>query len=196
MKKGRPRQFDEEDAVDSAMRVFWKKGYEGASLNDLTSAMGISRPSLYAAFGDKRSLFLRALDRYRESPASYVNRALAKPTAREVFDGLLRGVIELVTDPNNPGGCLFVCGSLPTGDESDSIRNELAHRRLGGEQDIRRRFQRAAREGDLPPSADPKVLAKLAATLIWGISVQSANGASRSELSKIADLAINAFPAK
>lgn len=196
VKKGRPRQFDENEALEKAMHVFWKNGYEGASLDGLTDAMGISRPSLYAVFGDKQSLFLRALDRYRESPASYVNRALVKPTAREVFESLLHGVIDLVTDPKNPGGCLFVGASLPAGDGSEPIRHELARRRLAGEQDIRKRFQKAAREGDLPPNADPKTLAKLAATLIWGICVQSTNGAKRSELLKIAELSVAVFPVK
>jgi AcrR family transcriptional regulator len=195
VKKGRPRQFDEDEAIEKAMRVFWKNGYEGTSVSDLTSSMGISRPSLYATFGDKRSLFLRSLDRYRESPASYVNRALAKPTAREVVQSLLHGVIDLVTDPTNPGGCLFVGASLPASEESEAIRHELARRRIDGELDIRKRLQKAAREGDLPTDAEPKALAKLAATLIWGISVQSTNGARRTELLKIAELAMGAFPA-
>lgn len=196
MKKGRPRQFDEDEAIDKAMRVFWKHGYEGASLSDLTAAMGISRPSLYAAFGDKQSLFLRALDRYRESPASYVNRALAEPAARGVFKSLLHGVISLVTDPKNPGGCLFVGASLPAAHGEEPIRTELARRRLEGERDIRKRYQRAAREGDLPSDADPKTLAKLTATLMWGICVQSTNGAKRSDLMKTAELAVAAFPAE
>lgn len=194
MKRGRPRQFNEGEALERAMRVFWRLGYEGASLNHLTEAMGISRPSLYAVFGDKRALFLRALDRYRESPASYVNRALERQNAREVFETLLRGVIDLVTDPKNPGGCLFVCVALPSRSEPDEIRSELARRRIAGERDILKRFQRAAREGDLPKNADPRSLAKLAATLMWGIAVQSTNGATRSELVRIAKLAVAAFP--
>ncbi len=176
------------------MRVFWQKGYEGSRLEDLTAAMGISRPSLYAAFGDKASLFLSALDHYRKSPASYVNRALAQPTALEAFKELLSGVIDLVTDPKNPGGCLFVCASLPANVEPEPVTKELARRRLDGERDIAKRFRKAAREGDLPPDADPKALAKLAATLMWGISVQSTSGSTRAELLKIADLAIGAFP--
>ncbi len=194
MKKGRPRQFDEEEVIDKAMRVFWKKGYDGASLGDLTSAMGLSRPSLYAAFGDKRSLFLRTLDRYRESPASYVNRALAKPTACEVFHDLLHGVVDLVTDADNPGGCLFVSAALSGEEGPEPIREELADRRRRGERDILKRFQRAAREGDLPAGTDPKTLAKLAATLLWGISIQGVNGSSRKDLLKVAEAAIRLFP--
>ncbi len=190
MPKGRPREFDAGDAIDRAMRVFWKHGYEGASLDILTQEMGISRPSLYAAFGNKESLFIKALDRYRESPASYVNRALAKSTAREAFESLLKGVIDLVTDPENPGGCLFASGSLA----APNVRQELAIRRLDGEDEIRRRYERARSEGDLDAGTDTRALAKLTATLMWGISVQGMNGASRSELRKIASLAALAFP--
>ena len=190
MAKGGPRQFDTGDAIDTAMRVFWKCGYEGASLDVLTRQMGISRPSLYAAFGNKEALFIKALDRYRESPASYVNRALAKPTAREVFESLLNGVIDLVTDPENPGGCLFVSASLG----APAVRNELAARRLDGEDEIRERFDQARTEGDLPAGTDTRALAKLTATLLWGISIQGMNGATRSELRKAAKLAAAAFP--
>lgn len=192
--RGRPRKFDLELALERAMHVFWRNGFEGASLDDLTAAMGISRPSLYAAFGDKHSLFLQVLDRYRQSPASYVNTALQKPTAFEVFRGLLYGVIDLVTDKRNPGGCLFVCGVLPIGDGSEAVRSELAFRRLSGEKDIISRFQRAVDEGDLPQDTDPKVLGKLAATLMWGMSVQGSSGATKKELTPIAELALNSFP--
>ena len=194
LKKGRPRKFDVEVALDKAMFVFWRNGFDGASLDDLTTAMGISRPSLYAAFGDKHSLFLKVLDRYRQSPASYVNKALEKPTAFEVFKALMYGVIDLVTDKKNPGGCLFVCGVLPVGDRSASVRNELAFRRESGEKDIVFRFQRALDEGDLPAGSDPAALGKLAATLMWGISVQGSNGAAKDELTPIAELALNSFP--
>src|SRR5213594_2671193 len=97
MPKGRPREFDIEKALDRAMEVFWRKGYEGASLPDLTKAMGINRPSMYAAFGNKEALFRRALDRYAQGPAHYVSDALNAPTAREAIERLFFGVIDLVT---------------------------------------------------------------------------------------------------
>lgn len=194
MPKGRPRKFDTDKAVAQAMLVFWKKGYEGTTIGDLTAAMCISRPSLYAAFGNKEGLFKQALDHYRNDPASYVNRALAEPTAREAFAALLEGVISLVTDPERPGGCLFVCGALASSEESESIRDEVAARRIAGENDILVRFRRASAEGDLPPDADPKILAKLAATLLWGLSVQAVNGATPDELRRVAEIAIDAFP--
>jgi AcrR family transcriptional regulator len=193
MARGRPRTFDVDKALDAAMRVFWAMGYEGASIPELTNAMGISRPSLYAAFGNKEELFHKVLDRYRSDPASYVNRALAKPTAREVFSSLLYGVIDLVSDPENPGGCLFVSGALASSEDFAPVRHELSSRRVAGETEILERFQRAIAEGDLPPGADAKTLAKLAATLLWGLSVQGINGSSKRELRRVADLAIRIF---
>src|SRR5205085_6998653 len=106
--KGRPREFDVEKALDCALKVFWHKGYEGASLTDLTRAMGINRPSLYAAFGSKEGLFRKALDRYAEGPAAYVLEALNEPTARAVAERLLAGSADLLSDPRNPRGCLMV----------------------------------------------------------------------------------------
>ncbi len=192
--RGRPRGFDIDDAVYRAMLVFWSKGYEGATIPELTEAIGIKRPSLYAAFGSKEELFRLALDRYRRDPASYVNRALAEPTAREVFESLLAGVIDLVTDPERPGGCLFVCGSLARGSTDGEIQQQLAARRISGEADIRKRFEQAVTDGDLGADADPAALAKLAATLLWGLSVQAVSGSSREELQQVAEIAIAAFP--
>src|SRR5260370_23346247 len=108
---GRPRAFDIDKALDRALRMFWEKGYEGTSLADLTEAMGINRPSLYAAFGNKEALFRKALDRYTSGPAAYVSEALDKPTARGVVERLLGGAADLLTNPRNPRGCLMVHGA-------------------------------------------------------------------------------------
>src|SRR5204862_7915530 len=110
MPKGRPREFDVDEALDRALGVFWRRGYEGATLADLTEAMGINRPSLYAAFGSKEELFRKALDRYVEGPAACVREALNEPTARAVAERLLGGSIALVTDRRNPRGRLIVQG--------------------------------------------------------------------------------------
>jgi AcrR family transcriptional regulator len=193
MGRGRPRNFDIDESLEKAMEVFWRKGYACTTIPDLTGAMGINRPSLYAAFGNKEKLFNMALDRYRSGPASYVNRAIAKDTAIEVFESLMTGVVELVTDPERPGGCLFVCAALAGSGESLSIVDELSKRRLAGEEDIRTRFEAAKATGDLPPNSDPVVLAKLAATMIWGLSVQAVGGASRPELMEIAKIAARDF---
>src|ERR1700687_5007434 len=136
---GRPRSFDSYKALDAAMQGFWRKGYEGASLSDLTQAMGINRPSLYAAFGDKETLFRKALDRYAEGPAAYVHEALKLPTARAVTQQLLSGAVDLLTDPRHPTGCLMVQGALVCGEAADCIRQELVTQRLAGQAAVRRR---------------------------------------------------------
>jgi AcrR family transcriptional regulator len=194
MAKGRPRNFDLDAALDKAMTVFWEKGYEGTSLPDLTDAMGINRPSLYAAFGNKESLFHKVLDRYRAEPASYVNRALEEPTAERVFSSLLLGAVDLLTDPERPGGCLFVSAVLSCSDLAEPIRLEVASRRIAGEKDIEKRFKKAVAEGDLPPGTSAASLAKFAATVIWGMSVQAASGSTRKELLRVRDLALRCFP--
>jgi AcrR family transcriptional regulator len=186
--------FDVDHALDRALRVFWHKGYEGASLPELTRAMGINRPSLYAAFGNKASLFRRAIERYAEQTASHVRKALELPTARQVVEELLRGTIELTTDPNNPRGCLMVQGALACGDTADPIRQELANRRAQLESALSRRFERAVAEGELPPDANASDLGRYVAAISHGIAVQAAGGASRAELMRVAEIALRAWP--
>lgn len=191
---GRPRAFDLDRALDRALRVFWRKGYEGASLSDLTKAMGINRPSLYAAFGDKEGLFRRALDRYAEGPAGYGREALKAPTARAVVEQILYGAVDVMSNPRNPRGCLLVQGGLACGDEANRVKRELASRREAGEEALCRRLRRAKSEGDLPPDSDPVALARYVATVAQGMAVQAAGGASRAELRKVADTALRAWP--
>jgi AcrR family transcriptional regulator len=192
--RGRPREFDVDQALDCALRVFWRKGYEGASLTELTKAMGINRPSLYAAFGSKEELFRKALDRYAEGPAGYVGEALAEPTARAVAERLLSGAIDLLTDPHNPHGCLVVQGALACSEAAESIRRELVARRRDGDRAVRQRFERALAEGDLPAGADPADLARYVVTVIHGMSVQAASGASREDLRRVAQMALRVWP--
>jgi AcrR family transcriptional regulator len=195
MPRGRPREFDEDKALDRAMKVFWRKGYEGASLPDLTEAMGINRPSMYAAFGNKEALFKRVLDRYVAGPGAFFIEALAKPTAREVVATLLDGVVERQTKPGNPRGCLMVQGGLACGAEAESVRRELVRRRVATDQLLQERFERAIADGDLPNDADASALAQFVVTIVRGMAVQSASGAGRDELRKIADMAMRALPA-
>jgi AcrR family transcriptional regulator len=191
---GRPRAFDTDKALDRALAIFWRDGYEGASLPALTRAMGINRPSLYAAFGNKEALFRKAVDRYERVPAGYAPKALKQPTAREVVEALLKGIVALLTRPQNPGGCLMVQGALACGENAKSIRQEMASRRAAGVAAIRRRFQRAIDEGDLPASADASVLARFVATVMHGMAVQAASGASRKELLRVKDMFLRMWP--
>jgi AcrR family transcriptional regulator len=192
---GRPRSFDTTKALDRALDVFWRKGYEGASLSDLTKAMGINRPSLYAAFGDKEKLFRKVLDRYAEGPASYSIAALQEPTSRAVVERLLYGTADLLTCPQKPHGCLWVQGALTCGNGADSVRKELISRRMAGEVALRQRLIRAKSDGDLPPEANPASLARYIVTMIQGMSIQAAGGATRSELRRVIDIALQTWPA-
>src|SRR3984885_15394453 len=191
---GRPRSFDLNKALDRALQVFWRKGYEGTSVSDLTKIMGVNRPSLYAAFGDKKALFRKALDRYLNGPAAYTQEALKEPTARVVVERLLQGAADLDTAPRNPGGCLMVQGALASGDASDSIREELVACRAAGEAALRRRFQRAKSEGDLSADTDPADLARYLATIIYGMAVQAAGGASRDKLQHVVEMTLRTLP--
>src|SRR5947207_6588148 len=158
--RGPPRAFGPGAALDRAMHVFWAKGYEGASLSNLTRAMRINRPSLYAAFGNKQQLFGKVLDRYMDGPVAYFGKALAAPKARNVIEQIFLGAAKMAGDPKIPAGCLMVQGALACGNAAGSVRKEAAGRRAAGEIALRRRLQRAKREGDLPRNADPGELAR------------------------------------
>jgi len=189
---GRPRAFDPDVALERAMHVFWAKGYEGASLSDLTQAMRINRPSLYAAFGNKEQLFRKVLDRYASGPLAYFGQALEAPKARDVVEQILFGAARMASDPRLPAGCLMVQGALACGNAS--ARKEVAARRAAAEVALRRRLQRAKRERDLPKNADPAELAHYVMTVVRGMAVQSAGGASSDQLLRVAQIALRAWP--
>jgi AcrR family transcriptional regulator len=191
MPGGRPREFDVDEALGRALDVFWRQGYEGTSLSDLTEAMGINRPSLYTAFGNKEQLFAQVVDRYLNGPAAYAAAALRLPRARDVVEALAYGAIELTADSR---GCLNVRCAQACGPEADSIRQAAVERRKADEAALRRRLERARASGDLPPDASPADLARLVTTLTDGIAVQAASGASRSQLRRVVDTALRAWP--
>jgi len=194
--KGRPREFDVDEALTAALRVFWRRGYEGASMTELTAEMGITRPSLYAAFGNKEALFTKALDLYVREKMAYVREALAAPTARGVVERLLRGAVELTASGSDPKGCLGVISSVACGAEAESIRAEVARRRASSQQALVDRFERAIRDGDLPEGTDPAGLARYLAAVLQGLALQAGSGASRAELEQLAETTLAMWPGR
>lgn len=191
---GRPREFDADEALDCALNLFWKKGYEGTSLSDLTVAMGITRPSLYATFGNKEELFRKALDRYEAEGNACRCSALGQPTARQAVEQLLRSFVDAQTDPEKPHGCLVVSCSMPCGEDAEPIRREILTRRAALEEEIRGRLERAKATGDLPPEQNPGDLARYILTTANGLSVQAAAGTSRAELHRVIDAFMRGWP--
>ena len=191
---GRPRGFKEDKALDRAMHIFWRKGYEGASLNDLTAAMGIQPASLYKAFGNKRALFEKALTRYVAGPVAFVHDALNEPTALSVAKRLLRQEAEFLTERRSRIGCMTIQAALVGGVEGEPIRKKLIALRVKVQDALRQRFERAKSEGDLPSDADTADLARFVTAIYQGMTVQAINGASREELLRLSDTALRAWP--
>jgi AcrR family transcriptional regulator len=194
MPSGRTRQFDADKALDRALEVFWARGYEGATLPALTQAMGINRPSLYAAFGNKEELFRKALDRYQTGPQGFLIEALAKPTARAVVEAIFSGFIRMLRGRDQARGCLIVCGALACGKEAEPVRRELARLRQAAVTALRERFERAVRDGDLPGGTDCATLARYIATVLNGLAVQAASGATEKELRPVSVMVMRAWP--
>ncbi|WP_241116846.1 TetR/AcrR family transcriptional regulator [Achromobacter xylosoxidans] len=194
--RGRPRNFDRAQALRKAMEVFWSKGYEGASLTDLTAAMGINSPSLYGAFGSKEGLFREAVQLYRDTDGAASRRALAAgATAREGVCGMLLAAAERFTTPGAPPGCLIVLGA-PSGAEShDGVGVFLGDNRREMQSRILARLTAAASAGELPAGADLKGLAAFYTTILHGMSIQARDGASRKTLQAVARQAMCAWDA-
>ena len=189
MAGGRPRAFDADEALDRALEVFWRQGYEGTAVSDLTAAMGINRPSLYATFGNKEALFRKVLDRYADGPAAFAARALELPRAKDVAEALAYGAIQLTTGPDTPRGCLNVRTAQACGPDAEPARHEAITHRAADHAALRRRLRRAQAEGDLPPDADPGALAQFLTTFMDGIAVQ-AGGSAICRSGKSARLAV------
>jgi AcrR family transcriptional regulator len=194
MAMGRPREFDLDQALDQALNVFWRNGYEGASIADLTEAMGISPPSLYAAFGNKEGLFRKALDRYVQLRTGFWNDALEMPTARRMVEHLLRASADFLTEDYNPHGCMLVRSAMLCSEAEDAMQRELAARRAAGEHMLRERLVAAKESGEASAELDPEDFARYIMTVLEGMSVRAAGGATREELHKVADMVLRAWP--
>lgn len=191
---GRHRAFDVGKALDAALCVFWRKGYEGASYTDLTEATGVERPALYSAFGNKEALFRKVLARYYEHHVTFIPEALRLPTAREVAAHILYGAVNLHTRYPDHTGCLGIHGALAGSDEAEPVRQALIDARVSGEARIRERFERAKAEGDLPDTARPDVLAAFVMVVLHGMAIQAKAGFRRDMLEAVAGQALATWP--
>lgn len=194
--KGRPREFCVDAALAAALGVFWSKGYEGASMSDLTAAMGITKPSLYAAFGNKEALFHKALDLYEAEKLDYTREALEQPTARAVAEYLMRGAVDAQTSISGPKGCLGVIHSVACGSEAESIKADIIARRSSSQRALVERFERAKREGDLPDHVEVTDLTAYLYALLQGMAVQAGSGATRADLERVVDLSMKMWPGR
>jgi AcrR family transcriptional regulator len=192
--RGRPREFDVNEALAAALRVFWMKGYDAASLTDLTEAMGITRPSLYAAFGNKEALFKQALDLYESEKLAYVRNALQAPTARGVAERMLAGTIGNITSECR--GCLGVIASVHCSNEDSPIRQDVNERAQSARNAITARMQRAIDDGDFTIPVEAEAMTRYLTALMQGISVQAGAGASREELQHVARAALAIWPGR
>jgi AcrR family transcriptional regulator len=190
---GRHRQFDPDEVLDAALDVFWRQGFEGTSVADLTAATGVAAPGLYAAFGNKEALFLKALDRYQEGYLAEVACALSKPGARVAIEEFLRRNAKRLVERDHPG-CMGINGAIACSDGAESVRLELVRRRQGNEAMLCQRLKQAKTDGDLPPDVTPEDLARYLMTVSQGMAVHAKAGASLKELNRVIDLALKFWP--
>ena len=194
--RGRPREFCIDQALVAALRVFWSKGYEGASMTDLTEAMGITRPSLYAAFGNKEELFRKALDLYEREKLCYMGEALKAPSARGVAQHLLEGALANQTGASEPHGCLGVITSIACGAEAESIRLEVLERGKVAYAALVERMEQAIADGDFHGPVDADGITKYLIALLQGMAVQAGAGATREELQRPGDTSLAVWPSR
>ena len=189
-KMGRPRAFDTDAALDTALKVFWAKGYEGTTVSDLTKAMGLNMSSLYAAFGDKETLFRQVAGRYAEEASALYEKAMAKPTLYEALSDLFSAIVEFLNRPGYPPGCLTVMGALATSSAAEPVQQLLLQMRTRGQLRLQERCEEARKAGELPKKTDVPGFARYLATVLWGLMVQGASGATKAQMQEIADVTL------
>ena len=193
---GRPREFCIDAALANALRVFWARGYEGASLSELTEAMGINRPSLYAAFGNKEALFRKAIELYERERAAFIADALEAPTARGVAERLLRGGLQLLFGENGTRGCLLANHAVACGAGAEAVRDAIASRLADFEANLLQRFERAEREGDVSDGIAPAALVHYLTAISQGMAVLAGTGTSRADLERLVATPLLVWPGR
>ena len=189
--RGRPQKFVNDDALHQAIEVFWTHGYEGTSLTNLTEALNMNRPSIYAAFGNKQALFSLSLKTYIDEQLSFIDDAVKQETLSEVIEMLFNKQIDLLTEKKR--GCMLVQAALSCGEETQEIKDELTEQRKVLEGKLRKRFQMAQLKKDSSSSESPAAAAKYISTIYQGLSVQATSGATKKELIEVVELAKKAL---
>jgi AcrR family transcriptional regulator len=189
-KTGRPVSFDKDAALEAAMLLFWERGFEGTSMADLTHAMGLNPSSIYAAFGDKQALFQLAVKRYMKMRAQYAGRALEEPTLEKVLLSLFDSTVAFLTTPGHPPTCMTLAGAVGCSVDASPARDLMAEIRKQNQVAIRRRLLKARKSGELPKSINVDDYARYLSTIIAGLSIQAANGSTKAELKRTAQMAL------
>jgi TetR/AcrR family transcriptional regulator, copper-responsive repressor len=193
--RGRPRGFDRDNVLDRAMRLFWERGYEATSVSELTEAMGITPPTLYSFFGDKKHLFLEAVDRYQSGPGCFAIKALTEePTAERSIRRLLIESVSSFSNPKGPKGCLVVLGATNCGVESGDVFKALSDRRRAAEAAVHNRIAAGRAAGELAKGTDIDALTGLITATLFGLAIKARDGASRANLRKIVDQTMQTWP--
>ncbi|CAI1541669.1 TetR/AcrR family transcriptional regulator [Serratia proteamaculans] len=193
--RGRPKQFDRDRALDSALDLFWRHGYESTSLADVVEITGAKAPTLYAEFGNKEGLFRAAVERYLQKYTTSTNQLLEQdlPIA-EIVEAYVRSSAEVFTDPDTPSGCFMVCASAALSSSSDDIAEMLRNKHHSNETSLRDCFDRKVQQGELLAKTDTALLAKYIVCTIEGMSVQAREGASREDLYRLLDALMLVWP--
>ncbi|WP_062017940.1 TetR/AcrR family transcriptional regulator [Aureimonas sp. AU4] len=194
-RRGRPASFDRDDVLDKAMRVFWEKGYASASMSDLTTAMGIASPSIYAAFGSKEGLYREALDRYVALSREGLARILELPTARESVEGLLLKAVAAFSRSGVPSGCMLEQTVAEIGDQSPELAESLGKMRAVNDANFLARLRKGVEEGDVAPGTDIAAVAAFYITVRKGLSLTAKGGASPDEMRSVVASAMTAWAA-
>jgi AcrR family transcriptional regulator len=189
-KTGRPISFDKDVAIEAAMLLFWERGYEGTSMADLTQAMGLSPSSVYAAFGDKHALFQLAVKRYMEMRAQYAVKALEEPTLEKSIRALFSNTIEFLTTPGHPPTCMTLAGAVGCSLAAKPARDLMTELRKQNQAAVRERLLEARKNGELPKEISVDDYARYLSTIIAGLSIQAANGSTKAELKRTAQMAL------
>jgi AcrR family transcriptional regulator len=189
-KTGRPIGFDREAALEAAMLLFWERGFEGTSMADLTHAMNLSASSIYAAFGDKQSLFSHAVNRYLETRAQYATEALAEPTLEKVIRALFNNTVAFLTGLGHPPTCMSLAGAMGCSIDAAPARNLMTEVRKANEVAIKNRLLQARKAGELSKEINVDDYTRYISMLLAGLSIQTANGSTKAELKRTAQLAL------